>query len=359
MPRMFMAVRQEDRHPIVEILRQTPEIPENCQWAMFLRNHDELTLEMVTDEERDYMYQAYAADPQMRINVGIRRRLAPLMENSRRRIELMNGLLFSHAGHAGHLLRRRDRHGRQHLPRRSQRRPHADAVDRRSQRRLLARRSGAAVRAADHGSGLRLPGDQRRGAGALAVLAPELDEADDRPAQAAHRCSAAAAIEFLPPQNRKVLAYVRSTRTRRSSASPTCRARVQPVELDLVAFQGHDAGRDARPHRVPAHRRAARTSSRSARTRSTGSACSNGAGADHGARGARDRRRGPAGARRCFVGAAWDTLLDGNVRTLIERDLLVPLPAATALVRRQGARRCARRASSTGGCCAAARSRCS
>ena len=98
MPRMFMAVRQEDRHPIVEILRQTPDIPENCQWAMFLRNHDELTLEMVTDEERDYMYQAYAADPQMRINVGIRRRLAPLMENSRRRIELLNSLLFSLPG---------------------------------------------------------------------------------------------------------------------------------------------------------------------------------------------------------------------------------------------------------------------
>ena len=98
MPRMFMAVRQEDRHPIVEILRQTPDIPETCQWGLFLRNHDELTLEMVTDEERDYMYQVYANDPQMRINGGIRRRLAPLMENSRRRIELMNSLLFSLPG---------------------------------------------------------------------------------------------------------------------------------------------------------------------------------------------------------------------------------------------------------------------
>ncbi len=98
MPRMFMAVRQEDRHPIVEILHQTPDIPETCQWGLFLRNHDELTLEMVTDEERDYMYQAYATDPQMRINGGIRRRLAPLMENSRRRIELMNSLLFSLPG---------------------------------------------------------------------------------------------------------------------------------------------------------------------------------------------------------------------------------------------------------------------
>ena len=98
MPRMFMALRQEDRHPIVEIMQQTPAIPDSCQWAIFLRNHDELTLEMVTDEERDYMYQAYAADPQMRINLGIRRRLAPLLENSRRRIELLNGLLFSLPG---------------------------------------------------------------------------------------------------------------------------------------------------------------------------------------------------------------------------------------------------------------------
>ena len=98
MPRMFMALRQEERHPIVEIMNQTPEIPPNCQWAIFLRNHDELTLEMVTDEERDYMYTQYATDPQMRINVGIRRRLAPLMENSRRRIELMNSMLFTMPG---------------------------------------------------------------------------------------------------------------------------------------------------------------------------------------------------------------------------------------------------------------------
>ena len=98
MPRMFMAVRAEDRLPLVDILEQTPAIPENAQWAMFLRNHDELTLEMVTDEERDYMYRAYAHDPQMRINVGIRRRLSPLLGNNRRRIELMNGLLFSLPG---------------------------------------------------------------------------------------------------------------------------------------------------------------------------------------------------------------------------------------------------------------------
>jgi maltose alpha-D-glucosyltransferase/alpha-amylase len=98
MPRIFMALRQEERHPIVEIMKQTPEIPDSCQWALFLRNHDELTLEMVTDEERDYMYQVYAADPQMRLNLGIRRRLAPLVENSRRRIELLSAMLFSFPG---------------------------------------------------------------------------------------------------------------------------------------------------------------------------------------------------------------------------------------------------------------------
>jgi maltose alpha-D-glucosyltransferase/alpha-amylase len=98
MPRLFMGLRMEDRHPITEILRITPPIPEGCQWAMFLRNHDELTLEMVTDEERDYMYRTYAQDRGMRINLGIRRRLAPLLENDRRRIELMNALLLSLPG---------------------------------------------------------------------------------------------------------------------------------------------------------------------------------------------------------------------------------------------------------------------
>ncbi len=98
MPRMFMAIRMEDRFPITDILEQTPRIPENCQWALFLRNHDELTLEMVTDEERDYMYRVYANDPAARLNLGIRRRLAPLLNNDRRKIELMNVLLFSLPG---------------------------------------------------------------------------------------------------------------------------------------------------------------------------------------------------------------------------------------------------------------------
>jgi maltose alpha-D-glucosyltransferase/alpha-amylase len=98
MPRIYMAIAQEDRFPITDILRQTPDIPANCQWAMFLRNHDELTLEMVTDIERDYLWSTYAADPRARINLGIRRRLAPLMDNDRRKIELMNSLLMSFPG---------------------------------------------------------------------------------------------------------------------------------------------------------------------------------------------------------------------------------------------------------------------
>jgi len=98
MPRIYMGLRQEDRLPITDIIAQTPEIPENCQWGLFLRNHDELTLEMVTNDERDYMYIAYSADPRMRINLGIRRRLAPLVDNNRRRIELLNSLLLSFPG---------------------------------------------------------------------------------------------------------------------------------------------------------------------------------------------------------------------------------------------------------------------
>ncbi len=98
MPRMYMAIAQEDRNPITDIMRQTPEIPDSCQWAIFLRNHDELTLEMVTQNEREYLWNTYAADRRMRINLGIRRRLAPLMDNDRRKIELMNALLLSMPG---------------------------------------------------------------------------------------------------------------------------------------------------------------------------------------------------------------------------------------------------------------------
>src|ERR687891_187104 len=98
MPRMFMSLRREEATPILEILRQTPAIPENAQWGLFLRNHDELTLEMVTDDERDYMYAEYAKDPRMKLNLGIRRRLAPLLDNGRDEIELMTAILFSLPG---------------------------------------------------------------------------------------------------------------------------------------------------------------------------------------------------------------------------------------------------------------------
>ncbi len=98
MPRMYMAVRREDRTPIIDIVQQTPNIPAGCQWGIFLRNHDELTLEMVTDDERDYMWNEYAKDPRMKLNMGIRRRLAPLLDNGRRRIELLNSLLLSLPG---------------------------------------------------------------------------------------------------------------------------------------------------------------------------------------------------------------------------------------------------------------------
>ena len=117
MPRLFMSMRREEAHPMIDILEQTPEIPVNAQWGLFLRNHDELTLEMVTDEERDYMYGEYAKDPLMRLNLGIRRRLAPLLENGRDDMELATAVLFSLPGQPDPLLRRRDRDGRQHLPR--------------------------------------------------------------------------------------------------------------------------------------------------------------------------------------------------------------------------------------------------
>ena len=111
MPRLYMAVHQEDRFPILDVLAQTPAIPDNCQWGLFLRNHDELTLAMVTDEERDDLWRAYAKDKRAKIFQGIRHRLAPLLGNDRRRIELLTGLLVQPAGHPGAVLRRRVGHG--------------------------------------------------------------------------------------------------------------------------------------------------------------------------------------------------------------------------------------------------------
>ena len=237
MPRMFMAVRQEDRHPIVEILRQTPEIPESCQWGLFLRNHDELTLEMVTDEERDYMYQTYATDPQMRINGGIRRRLAPLMENSRRRIELMTSLLFSLPGTPVIY--------------------YGDEIGMGDNIYLGDRNS---VRTPMQWTGDRNGGFSR--ADAARLYAPVISdpvygftavnvEAQERAPfsllnwmkrmitlRKQHALFGRGEIEFVPSPNRKVLAYVR----RDTSDTILCVANlsrsVQPVELDLSRFQG-------------------------------------------------------------------------------------------------------------------------
>ena len=183
MPRMFMAMRREESDPVYEILEQTPPIPETSQWGLFLRNHDELTLEMVTDEERDYMYSEYAKDPRMKLNLGIRRRLAPLLDNGRDEIaaDARDAVLAARV--AGPLLRRRDRDGRQHVPRRPRRRAHPDAVVGRPQRRVLARGLRAAVRAAGDGPGLRVPGAQHRGA----VADPHLGSAVAAPARS--RCA--------------------------------------------------------------------------------------------------------------------------------------------------------------------------
>ena len=163
MPRLFMAIRMEDRFPVMEILQETPAIPANCQWALFLRNHDELTLEMVTDEERDYMYRVYAHDRRMRINLGhppapgAAARKRPPQDRADER-----AAVFA-ARHARDLLRRRDRHGRQHLSGRPQRRAHAHAMERRSQRRFLARQSAEALHADHHRPGISLRSHQCRG----------------------------------------------------------------------------------------------------------------------------------------------------------------------------------------------------
>ena len=234
MPRMFMALRREEARPMVEILDRTPPIPDNCQWGLFLRNHDELTLEMVTDEERDYMYSEYARDPRMKLNLGIRRRLAPLLDGGRDEIELMHAILFSLPGLARPLLRRRDRDGRQRLPRRPGRGADADAVDRRPERRLLARRLRAALPAAAHGPRLRVPGGQRRGAAPLADVAAPLAPAVRRAPQGAPGLRARqlrGARDVEPAGLRARPAVARTTpccasttsRARRRRSSSTCR----------------------------------------------------------------------------------------------------------------------------------------
>jgi maltose alpha-D-glucosyltransferase / alpha-amylase len=320
MPRMFMALRQEDRHPITEIVRQTPDIPENCQWGLFLRNHDELTLEMVTDEERDYMYQAYAADPRMRINVGIRRRLAPLVENSRRRIELLHSLLFSLPGTP--CIYYGDEIGM------------GDNI-------YLGDRNG--VRTPMQWTGDRNAGFSRTDPARLyapVIMDPVYGyqsinvEAQERAPfsllnwmkrmialRKQFKVFGRGTLEFLGAGNRKVLAYVRRHEGEVVLCVANLSRTVQPVELDLSAFAGMTPiemlGLTEFPRigdlpyfltlppyyfywfrlqLAPAPVTTLRAPEAAAPVEAL-----------------------PA----FFMGVAWDTLLDGNVRTLIERESLV------------------------------------
>jgi maltose alpha-D-glucosyltransferase/alpha-amylase len=237
MPRMFMALRQEDRHAITEILNQTPDIPDTSQWALFLRNHDELTLEMVTDEERDYMYQMYAADPQMRLNIGIRRRLAPLVENSRRRIELLSSLLFSLPGTP--VVYYGDEIGM------------GDNI-------YLGDRNG--IRTPMQWSGDRNAGFSRADPARL-YAPPVMDavygyqainvEAQERTPfsllqwmkrliamRRQHKVFGRGSLEIIYPANRKVLAFLRRDEHETVLVVANLARTVQPAELDLSAFNG-------------------------------------------------------------------------------------------------------------------------
>jgi maltose alpha-D-glucosyltransferase/alpha-amylase len=237
MPRMFMAVRQEERHPVVEIMNQSPEIPENCQWAIFLRNHDELTLEMVTDEERDYMYGQYAADPEMRLNLGIRRRLAPLMENSRPRIELMNSLIFSMPGTPiiyygdeigmGDNVYLGDRNG--------VRTPMQWNADRNAgfSRTDPARLYYPVIMDPVYGyEAINVEAQERSPASLLHWMKRMLA------LRRQHKVFGRGTIEFLRPDNRKVLTYVRRYENQVMLCVANLARTVQPVAVPLAAYAG-------------------------------------------------------------------------------------------------------------------------
>ena len=266
-----MAIAQEDRHPIVEIMEQTPDIPDDCQWAIFLRNHDELTLEMVTSRERDYMYQivrgrpARAPEsrhpPPARAAHGER----PRAHQAHEQPAAVDAWL------ADHLLRRRDRHGRQRLSRRPQRRAHADAVEPGSQRRLLARRSAAAVSAADHGPDLRLRGGERRGAAARPLLAAQLDEAHAAGAQELAGLRPRHAALHPPGQPQGARVTCASTARTRSCASRICRAPRSRWSSICRAYKGTVPIELLGPHAFSADRRAALLPDAARATASTGS----------------------------------------------------------------------------------------
>jgi maltose alpha-D-glucosyltransferase/alpha-amylase len=237
MTRMFMAIRREERAPIVEIFNRTPAIPPTCQWALFLRNHDELTLEMVTDEERDYMYTEYAKDPRMRLNLGIRRRLAPLMENGRRQIELLHSLLLTLPGSP--VLYYGDEIGM------------GDNI-------YLGDRNG--VRTPMQWSGDRNAGFSRADPSRLyqpIIMDPIYNyqainvESQLRSATSllnwlrriirvrkAHKVFGRGSIRFLPSRNDKVIAYVREDAEIAVLIVNNLSRFSQPVELDLKGYEG-------------------------------------------------------------------------------------------------------------------------
>lgn len=237
MPRIFMAIAQEDRHPITEILKRTPAIPDNCQWAMFLRNHDELTLEMVTDEERDYMYREYALDARMRLNVGIRRRLAPLVNNSMRRIELLNSLLFSFPGTPvvyygdeigmGDNIFLGDRNG--------VRTPMQWSTDRNAgfSRSDPARLYLPVIMDPVYSyQGLNVDAQERNPSSLLHFMKRLIS------LRRQYKAFGKGTIEFLRPENRTVLPYIRRYKGEVILAVANLSRFVQPVELDLSEFRG-------------------------------------------------------------------------------------------------------------------------
>jgi maltose alpha-D-glucosyltransferase / alpha-amylase len=237
MPRMFMAVKLEDRKPIMNILQQTPEIPENCQWGIFLRNHDELTLAMVTDEERDYMYDTYAVDAGARLYFGIRRRLAPLMENDRRRLELMNGMLMSLPGSPivyygdeigmGDNIYLGDRSGVR-TPMQWTGGPNAGFSTAEPERLFLPVLSNAV-----YGHQAVNVDAQRRTENSLLAWMKRLIRV-----RKSSRAFSRGRIEFLQPRNHRIFAYIREFLNEKVLVVNNLSKSAQSVELDLRALEG-------------------------------------------------------------------------------------------------------------------------
>ena len=238
MPRMYMALAQEDRHPITDIIRQTPEIPDDCQWAIFLRNHDELTLEMVTAEERDYLWRTYAADQRARINLGIRRRLAPLMQNDRRKIELMNAFLLSMPGtpviYYGDEIGMGDNYFL------------GDRDGVRTPMQWSADRNGGFSRANPQQLYLPPVMDPVYGYQAINVEAQEHDASSLLNwmrriimVRKQHKAFGRGTMTFIYPRNRKIIAYVREFEDEAILCVANLSRSAQAVELDLSAWRTH------------------------------------------------------------------------------------------------------------------------